>query len=150
MNETGILEIDGKRMKKCPGWDGNSFRCGKGNPRLIPEAAEVCENCSRGMRKRGQLTREEEEKAAKAEKAAKDRLALGVAAFQKKLAAPVEPETIAHVLAALELTEGDLGETYHYWEKEEIGSDTKLGILYAAAGVEPPDKLRARGRGRSY
>lgn len=51
--------MDGKKI--CPGWEGNGFSCGRGSPRLIAESAEVCENCSRGLRKRGQQTREMEQ-----------------------------------------------------------------------------------------
>lgn len=143
-----IIEIDGKRMKRCPGWEGNSGNCGRGNPRLIPETAEVCENCSRGMRKAGQKTREEQERQAAKEREAEKRLALGVAAFEKALGVPVRKDEIVNVLEALEtITEADLGETYGYWAKEKIGEQTKFAILYAVAGIEPPEKLRAGRRG---
>lgn len=146
MAETGTMEIDGKKMKLCPGWEGNGFRCGRGNPRLIAASAEVCENCSRGMRKRGQKTREEEAEEQRRIEAAKAKILLGVAAFEAALGVPVPKAAILNVLEALEeLTEGSLGETYSYYKDDEIGSEKKLEILYAAVGKEQPERKRSRG-----
>lgn len=155
MAETGIIEIDGQRMKKCPGWDGNSFRCGKGNPRLIREDAEVCENCSRGMRKRGQQTRKEQEEAERKEREKKAKLERAVEIFAGKLDVedplPLDPEAgrkvaIREAIESLEaLTQGDVGETYSYWKDRPISSEQKIEILreWSGAGAGDPDEFEA-------
>lgn len=139
MTDTGIIEIDGKPMKKCPGWDGNSFRCGRGNPRLIAETAEVCENCSRGMRKRGQQTREEQEKAERRERERKARLDRGVAALERRLDAGSSmgaKVAVAAVLRALdEMREEDL-DPATYWKGDGLATNEKTEILRHFAGVE--------------
>lgn len=137
--------IDGKPMKKCPGWEGNSFRCGRGNPRLIAETAEVCENCSRGMRKRGQKTREEQEQAERKERERIAKLERGVAALEARLDAGSSmgaKVAVAGVLRALDgMREEDVDPTT-YWKGDGLGSNVKMEILRHFAGVEEPVEKR--------
>ena len=147
MADTGIVEIDGKRMKKCPGWEGNSYSCGRGNPRLIAEEAEVCENCSRGMRKRGQKTREEQEQAERKERERIARLDRGVATLEARIAPDVEAgkAAVAFVLRALdEMKEEDV-DPATYWKGDALAPSSKMEILRHFAGVQEPEEKRRRG-----
>ena len=144
MADTGIVEIDGKRMKKCPGWEGNSYRCGRGNPRLIPEAGEVCENCSRGMRKRGQKTREEEERAAAAKKRENDRLERGLHAVEEALipegGAGITAGNLRRLVQTIEALDEQALEPGSYWRRDKIGVGDRWAILRKLAGLEPEEK----------
>lgn len=146
--------LNGKEMKQCPGWEGNSFNCGRGSPRVIPAAGEVCENCSRGMRKRGQATREQTEENDRRRKAEIARLARGVALVQAKVdladPLPLDPEAGAKVLLvslieALEAItdrqiEGRAGTDGSYWGRPHpIYADARWQILRMFAGLPAKD-----------
>ena len=156
MADTGIVEIGGKRMKPCPGWEGNSFRCGRGTPRLIPEDGEVCENCSRGMRKRGQKTREEEERAAEQKRKLEARIERGrvkaLEAADLSEPAPLDPEAgalavLVSVVQAIEaLTDHDIEpREWRYGTPSQIGVGDRWQILRAVAGLPVEEKVTRRG-----
>lgn len=131
------VEIDGKMMKPCPGWDGNGFRCGRGSPRMIDSTREVCENCGRGMRKAGQRSRKEIEEAEQKKLRAKRRLEKGVELVNERLGKPIAKAPLAEILEALStLTQGDLGETYGYWKDREIPAEDRFRILRLATGLD--------------
>lgn len=146
MAETGTMEIDGQKMKLCPGWEGNSFRCGRGSPRLIRADADVCENCSRGMRKRGQKTREEEERAARERAAYAAKIQRGVEAVLPVFReTPNAPEDLAKLVVALETMQrgvleppDEWGERYYH--RERIWPADRWSILRVLAGLEPKDE----------
>lgn len=144
MSDTSVIEIDGKRMKKCPGWEGNSFRCGRGNPRLIAEEAEVCENCSRGMRKRGQKTREEEEEAERRKLQAEKRLDRGFAILEMKFPNGVGitgPKLVALIQTIEAITDHELNGRDRSWGRpERIRSVDRWAILRKLGGLEAEDR----------
>jgi len=141
--ESGVMEIDGRKMKLCPGWEGNSYRCGRGNPRLIRAEADVCENCSRGMRKAGQRSREEEEAKRRAMQKRVEEAQRGAAAIRERASLPAGP--IRYLREILEergkLTRSDLEgrEVTNYYGNRIYGPALE-DVLLVLAGLPIGDE----------
>lgn len=136
---TETIDVGGKKLKPCPGWDGNGYNCGRGSPRLIGANAEVCDNCSRGMRKRGQATREEQDRNEAREREEAQAIELGLARIREALARPLtrsETAAIQTIIAAADsLVTKDLRPNT-YWN-ESIGRTEKWDLLRALVGAGP-------------